>query len=75
MGQKEGSSVLRRKPFARNTDNIEFDFFLAERLGRTVQELHDTISNREYNQWVAKTRLESEREERAAIRARNQGRG
>lgn len=42
----------RRQPKALVTDGaLLFDFYLAEKLGRTVDELHRTVSQAEWVYW------------------------
>jgi hypothetical protein len=34
-----------------NSPDLEFEHYLAEKLGRTVTELRDTVSNEEFVRW------------------------
>lgn len=34
------------------TPGLEFDHYLAERLGKTVEEMRSTMSNAEYVRWA-----------------------
>ncbi len=46
--------------------SVEFDFYLAEKLGRTVQEMRLSVSNLEYLQWQVYYGRKAQREELAA---------
>lgn len=47
------------------TDGIEFDYYLAEKLGRTVAEMRATVSNAEYVGWSVYFGRKAQRQEMA----------
>jgi hypothetical protein len=50
--------------------DIEFDYFLAAKLGRTVAEMRATVSNAEYVGWQVYFGRKAQRQEMAAKDAR-----
>lgn len=48
------------------TTDLEFEFYLAERLGMTVERLRRTISAREFGEWVVYFGRKAQRQELAA---------
>lgn len=53
---------------------LEFEYFLAEQLGRTVDELRHTISNAEFVGWYVYYGRKAQREELAMKSATARGR-
>jgi hypothetical protein len=54
--------------------DLEFEYFLAEKLGRTVAEMRDTVSNAEFIGWSVYFGRKGQRQEMAAKTARSQRR-
>jgi hypothetical protein len=52
------------------TPGLEFEFFLAQKLGRTVAELRESLSNMEFVQWSVYYARKAQREELASKRGR-----
>lgn len=51
--------------------DLEFEFYLAERLGRTVAELRASLSQREFVEWGVYFGRKAQRQEMAVKTARN----
>lgn len=56
--------------FERQPD-LEFEFYLADRLGRTVAELREGLSNEEFVQWSVYYGRKAQRHELATKMARH----
>jgi hypothetical protein len=52
-----------------NEPDLEFEFYLAEKLSRTVAELRDTLSNAEYVLWTRFYARKAQAEELERLRA------
>ncbi len=53
-----------------NSPSLEFEFYLAERLGRTVGELRETLSQAEFGEWSVYYGRKAQRGELAVAQAR-----
>lgn len=56
-----------RRSFRNRNSNLRFKFWLAGRLGKTVGEIQQQMSPREYGYWKVLSRVEEQ--ERAELRA------
>lgn len=53
-----------------NEDGVEFEFFLAQKLGRTVHQLRSEMDNKEFVWWGVYYGRKAQRDELAASRRR-----
>jgi hypothetical protein len=61
------------KRFDANPD-VEFEFYLADKLSRTVAELRESVSNEEFVEWSVYYGRKAQRQELAAKMARHERR-
>ena len=66
----------RRKRLGFLTDpTIEFEFYLAQKLGMTVARLRAEMSNAEFVQWASYYRIKAQREELETLKAKSRSKG
>jgi hypothetical protein len=63
----------RTKAFETNPDQ-EFEFYLAEKLGKTVDELRGQLSGDEFTRWAVYFGRKEQRHQLAALKAKTRGR-
>lgn len=65
----------RRRPNSFLSDpDYEFEFFLAEKLGMTRQQLRNNMSEREFIEWSRYYAVQAQRQDLAAKQAKSRGR-
>lgn len=65
----------RGSPSFGSRPDLLFTFRLAERLGRTVAELEESMSNAEFMRWVALAGFDHLQQQREQMKSQKPGRG